>query len=99
MVYQHLCRQCYRTDYTFDVIVDDQMSLNKWMIFCKEFSFIEKFTLKDMIDIFRVCTSFASVMTLEQFLHAVALIEEKYRQKYHPLDDVNFLEAVMELGS
>jgi hypothetical protein len=59
------------------------MTLNKWMIFCKEFGFNEKFHKKDLISTFQSATKFASMMLIDDFLTAVALLQEKYVNKFH----------------
>ena len=51
-----------------------------------------------MLDIYNVCCQFGPHMNMEQILHGVALIEEKYIKKYHIVSDT-FLSNVMELTS
>lgn len=71
--------------------------MNKWMIFCKQFDFTEKFPIKDLIALFQTATTFGSSMDLNQFLHAVALLQQKYIERYHTGE--NFVEDVLKLNS
>jgi|688.fasta_scaffold325188_2 hypothetical protein len=59
------------------------MNLNKWMVFCKEFDFTEKLPKKDLVSIFQTATKFSSNMFIEDFLTAVALLQDKYVTRYH----------------
>lgn len=74
------------------------MSLNKWMIFCKEFGFNDKFHKKDLISIFQTAGKFASSILVEDFLTAVALLQEKYINKFHKGDD-NFVAEILQIGN
>jgi hypothetical protein len=48
------------------------------MVFCKEFDFNEKFHHKDLIEIYHNAAHFATKMDLQQFLLAVAMLQQKY---------------------
>jgi len=51
MTFKYFCKQSYYTKGSFSEfsLEADKMNLNKWMVFCKEFSFNEKFNKKDLI--------------------------------------------------
>jgi hypothetical protein len=53
------------------------------MVFCKEFDFTEKLPKKDLVSIFQTATKFSSNMFIEDFLTAVALLQDKYVTRYH----------------
>lgn len=74
------------------------MSLNKWMIFCKEFGFNDKFHKKDLIGIFQSAGKFSSSILVDDFLTAVALLQEKYINKFHKGDD-NFVGEILQIGN
>ena len=73
------------------------MNLNKWMVFCKEFEFTDKFHSKHLLEIYNNATKFGSTMQLEQFLTAVGLLQQKYMEKYHTGE--NFVEDVMKINN
>jgi hypothetical protein len=74
------------------------MTLNKWMVFCKEFDFTNKFHKKDLINIFQTATKFSSTMLLEEFLSAIAVLQDKYVTKFHKGDD-NFVADILQIDS
>lgn len=73
------------------------MNLNKWMVFCKEFDFNEKFHIKHLIEVYQQATHYASMMDINQFLTAVALLQQKYIDKYHTGE--KFVEEVLKINS
>ena len=80
MVFKHFCKQSYNTKGLFGEYEKeaDKMNLNKWMVFCKEFSFTEKFSKKEIIDVFHAAGKFSINLLVEDFLNAVAILQEKH---------------------
>lgn len=74
------------------------MTLNKWMVFCKEFDFLEKFHKKELVSIYQIATKFASLMQVEDFLTAVALLQEKYVMKYNH-GEADFVGEVLKINN
>lgn len=74
------------------------MTLNKWMVFCKEFDFIDKIPKKDLVSIFQTASKFTSNMFIDDFLTAVALLQEKYVSRFHK-GEHNFVAEVLQIDS
>lgn len=99
MVFKHFCKQSYNTKGLFGEYEKeaDKMNLNKWMVFCKEFSFTEKFSKKEIIDVFHAAGKFSINLLVEDFLNAVAILQEKHIVKYRTGE--NFVDEVMQINS
>ena len=74
------------------------MTLNKWMVFCKEFDFIDKIPKKDLVSIFQTATKFTSNMFIDDFFTAVALLQDKYVNRFHK-GEHNFVAEVLQIDS
>jgi hypothetical protein len=80
--FSHLCKQSYiGGGKTFDQISQsaDIMTLNKWMVFCKEFDFLSKLKKKVLVDIFQQTTLNKPQMSQQQFLDALIIVQSKLR--------------------
>jgi hypothetical protein len=55
------------------------MTLNKWMVFCKEFDFLSKLKKKVLVDIFQQTTLNKPQMSQQQFLDALIIVQSKLR--------------------
>ena len=55
------------------------MTLNKWMVFCKEFDFLSKLKKKQLVDIFQYSTSNKPKMNQQQFLDALIIVQNKLK--------------------
>ena len=66
MAFKAFCKQGYNSSGLFEDISKqaDKMNLNKWMIFCKEFSFVDKFHKSELVSVYQAATKFSSVMYL-----------------------------------
>ena len=99
-VFKWFCKQGYNSSGMFEDFSKeaDKMSLNKWMVFCKEFDFLEKFHKKELVSIYQIATKFASLMQVEDFLTAVALLQEKYVMKYNH-GEADFVGEVLKINN
>lgn len=70
------------------------MSLNKWMVFCKEFDFLSKLKKKQLVDIFQQTTSNKPQMNQQQFLDALIILQNKLK-----VDEEDFIRKSMCLDS
>ena len=70
------------------------MSLNKWMVFCKEFDFLSKLKKKQLVDIFQQTTSNKPQMNQQQFLDALIILQNRLR-----IDEEDFIRKSMCLDS
>ena len=70
------------------------MTLNKWMVFCKEFDFLSKLKKKQLVDIFQQTTSNKPQMNQQQFLDALIILQNKLK-----VDEEDFIRKSMCLDS
>ena len=70
------------------------MTLNKWMVFCKEFDFLSKLKKKQLVDIFQQTTSNKPQMNQQQFLDALIILQNRLR-----IDEEDFIRKSMCLDS
>jgi hypothetical protein len=70
------------------------MTINKWMVFCKEFDFLSKLKKNRLVDIFFQCTLNKPQMSQKQFLDALIIVQNKLK-----VDEQDFIRKNMCLDS
>lgn len=84
-LFHEFCKQSYvgGAQATFDQISQSAefMTLNKWMVFCKEFHLTKSLSNREAIQIFKTATEERSSMTLPEFCKAVEMVQQKSKME------------------